>query len=35
MEYIFVHRGFENSRRYLNVRLKNRTGELINVFFEM
>lgn len=34
-EYIFVHGGYEDSRRYLNVRLKNRTEELINIYFAM
>lgn len=34
-EYIFVHNGYQDSRRYLNVRLKNRTEELIKAFFEM
>ncbi len=32
-EYAFVHRGYEDLRRYLNVRLRNRTEELINLYF--
>ena len=32
-EYAFVHGGYEDLRRYLNVRLRNRTEELISVYF--
>lgn len=32
-EYIFIHNGYEDSRRYLNARLKNRTEELIELYF--
>ena len=32
-EYTFMHRGYEDSRRYLNARLKNRTEELIELYF--
>lgn len=31
-EYVFVHGGYEDSRRYLNVRLRNRTEELLNQY---
>lgn len=31
--FIFIHGGYEDHRRYLNVRLKNRTEELIEVYF--
>ena len=34
-EYIFIHRGYEDSRRYLNVRLRNRSEELIGMYFAM
>ncbi|NYF23407.1 hypothetical protein [Sporosarcina sp. JAI121] len=34
-EYAFIHGGYEDIRRYLNVRLRNRTEELINVYFAM
>ncbi|KAA0965886.1 hypothetical protein FQ087_06370 [Sporosarcina sp. ANT_H38] len=34
-EYTFIHSGYEDKRRYLNVRLRNRTEELINVYFAM
>lgn len=30
--YIFIYGGYEDSRRYLNVRLKNRTAELIELY---
>ena len=30
--YIFVYQGYEEQRRYLNVRLKNRTKELIELY---
>lgn len=32
-EYIFVYGGYQDSRRYLDVRLRNRTKELLEVFF--
>ena len=32
-EYIFIYGGYEDRRRYLNVRLRNRTEELIGVYF--
>ncbi|KAA0941633.1 hypothetical protein FQ087_20990 [Sporosarcina sp. ANT_H38] len=32
-EYVLIHNGYEDIRRYLNVRLRNRTEELINVYF--
>ncbi len=31
-EYAFIHGGYEDCRRYLNVRLRNRTEELISVY---
>lgn len=31
-EYVFLHGGYEDSRRYLNVRLRNRTEELLNQY---
>ncbi|MFJ7932788.1 hypothetical protein [Sporosarcina sp. NPDC096371] len=34
-EYIFLHGGYEEHRRYLNVRLRNRTEELLSVYFAM
>lgn len=34
-EYAFIHGGYENHRRYLNVRLRNRAEELISVYFAM
>lgn len=34
-EYVFIHGGYEDHRRYLNVRLRNRTEELITVYFAM
>ena len=30
--FIFIYGGYETSRRYLNVRLKNRTEELIDLY---
>ena len=33
-EYVLIHEGHEHERRYLNVRLRNRTEELIRVYFE-
>jgi hypothetical protein len=32
-EYKFIYKGHEDKRRYLNVRLRNRTEELINIYF--
>ena len=32
-EYVFIYGGYEDHRRYLNVRLRNRTEELLGVFF--
>jgi len=32
-EYVFCNKGYEDPRRYLNVRLRNRTEELISVYF--
>lgn len=34
-EYIFIHGGYEDKRRYLNHRLRNRTEELMNMYFAM
>lgn len=34
-EYLFIHGGYEDYRRYLNVRLRNRTEELLSVYFAM
>lgn len=34
-EYVFIHGGYEDHRRYLNVRLRNRTEELITIYFAM
>ncbi|PIC64472.1 hypothetical protein CSV79_06730 [Sporosarcina sp. P13] len=31
-EYLFLHNGYEETRRYLNVRLRNRTEELLNQY---
>lgn len=31
-EYIFIHKGYEDTRRYLNVRLKNRSEELLSLY---
>jgi len=33
-EYAFIHNGYEDIRRYMNIRLRNRTEELISVYFE-
>ncbi|MFJ7934831.1 hypothetical protein [Sporosarcina sp. NPDC096371] len=33
-EYVLIHGGHEHERRYLNVRLRNRTEELISVYFD-
>lgn len=32
-EYIFLNGGYEDHRRYLNVRLRNRTEELLHLYF--
>lgn len=32
-DYKFIHGGYEEQRRYLNVRLRNRTEELMNYYF--
>ena len=32
-DYTFVHGGYEDIRHYLNVRLRNRTEELMSVYF--
>ena len=32
-EYAFIHGGYEDKRRYMNIRLRNRTEELINIYF--
>ena len=32
-DYTFIHGGYEDVRRYLNVRLRNRTEELMSVYF--
>lgn len=34
-EYVFFHGGFEDHRRYLNVRLRNRVEELLKVYLAM
>ncbi|AXH98389.1 hypothetical protein DV702_00915 [Sporosarcina sp. PTS2304] len=31
-EYLFLHNGYEDTRRYLNVRLRNRTEELLHQY---
>lgn len=33
-EYILIYGGYEEHRKYLNVRLRNRTEELISAYFE-
>ena len=33
--YTLIHGGYEDRRRYSNVRLRNRTEELIGVYFAM
>ncbi|MEK3934000.1 hypothetical protein MKY41_01665 [Sporosarcina sp. FSL W7-1349] len=33
-EYIFFYSGYEDPRSYLNVRLKNRSEELMNVYLD-
>ncbi len=32
-EYLFMHDGYEERRKYLNIRLRNRTEELISIYF--
>jgi hypothetical protein len=32
-EYLFIHEDYEDHRKYLNIRLRNRTEELISVYF--
>lgn len=32
-DYIFINGGYEDHRRYLNVRLRNRTEELLHLYF--
>lgn len=32
-EYALIHGGYEDHRRYLNLRLRNRTEELLNIYF--
>lgn len=34
-EYVFYYGGYEEHRRYLNVRLRNRTEELLTLYFAM
>ena len=34
-EYLFIHSGYEDRRRYLNVRLRSRTEELMSEYFAM
>lgn len=34
-EYAFMYGGYEEHRRYLNVRLRNRTEELLSVYLAM
>lgn len=34
-EYVFYHGGYEDHRRYLNLRLRNRVEELIRVYLAM
>lgn len=31
-EYVFLHDGYQDKRRYLNVRLRNRSEELLNLY---
>ncbi|ARF15048.1 hypothetical protein CSV80_16640 [Sporosarcina sp. P12(2017)] len=31
-EYVFLHDGYQDMRRYLNVRLRNRSEELLNLY---
>ena len=34
-EYAFIQNGYEDKRRYMNIRMRNRTEELISVYFAM
>lgn len=34
-EYVFYHGGYEDHRRYLNLRLRNRVEELLRVYLSM
>lgn len=34
-EYVFVYNGHEDRRRYSNIRLRNRTEELVSAYFAM
>lgn len=34
-KYVFMYGGYEEHRNYLNMRLRNRTEELISVYFAM
>ncbi|RNF39388.1 hypothetical protein [Planococcus salinus] len=34
-EYVFYHGGYEDHRRYLNLRLRNRVEELLRVYLAM
>lgn len=34
-EYTFYHNGYEDMRRYMNLRLRNRTEELIRVYLQL
>lgn len=34
-EYVFVHNGRKDHRRYSNIRLRNRTEELVSAYFAM
>ena len=34
-EYVLINGGYEDQRRYLNVRLRNRTEELLGVYIAM
>lgn len=34
-EYVFYHGGYEDHRRYLNLRLRNRVEELIRLYLSM
>lgn len=33
-EYQFIHLGVQDNRKYLNVRLRNRTEELMSIYFD-
>lgn len=34
-EYVFVRGGYEDAKRYLNFRLKNRSEEMISMYFDI